>query len=46
MRIGTNLGVKNFHNDMKELKEKADFIELYLPKVEETSNLFARAAWL
>ena len=39
MQIGTNLGVTNFQKDIEELKDKTDFIELYLPKIEDISNI-------
>ena len=39
MQIGTNLGITDFQKNIEELKDKTDFVELYMPKIENISNL-------
>ena len=39
MQIGTNLGITNFRKNIEELKGKTDFVELYMPKIENISSL-------
>lgn len=39
MQIGTNLGITNFRKNIEELKDKTDFVELYMPKIENISKL-------
>ena len=39
MQIGTNLGITNFQKNILELKGKTDFVELYMPKIDNISNL-------
>ena len=39
MQIGTNLGITDFQKNIEELKDKTDFVELYMPKIENISSL-------
>jgi sugar phosphate isomerase/epimerase len=39
MQIGTNLVVTNFQKNLQELKDKTDFVELYLHKIEGISSI-------
>jgi sugar phosphate isomerase/epimerase len=39
MQIGTNLIVTNFQKNLQELKDKTDFVELYLHKIDDISSL-------